>query len=110
MSKKRKRKSSEHGSGIPRGAVAADQSRQVVPGNSYYPPVKPYYVDIEFTCCDCGRREVWKARQQKWYYEVAKGSLCATAVRCRDCRNKIKDQKVLQRQQMKAPEDGADDG
>ena len=60
MSKKRERKSNDHGSGIPPGAVAADQSRQVVPGNSYYPPVKPYYVDIEFTCCDCGRREVWK--------------------------------------------------
>ena len=83
---------------LPLGAVPADKSQQV-PNNSYSPPPE-YYVDIEFICEDCGRQEVWTGEQQKWYYEVAKGSLYATAVRCRDCRNKITDQKELQRQQM----------
>lgn len=69
---------------IPRGAVAADPSQQV-PNNSYSPPPL-FYVDKEFGCVDCGRREIWSAQQQKWYYEVAKGSLYATAVRCLDCR------------------------
>lgn len=42
-------------------------------------------------------------RAMRWrvvYYEVAKGSLYATAVRCLDCRNKIKHEKELQRRQM----------
>ena len=80
--------------------MAADQSQQV-PNNSYDPPQK-YYTDIEFTCRDCGSKEVWSAQQQKWYYEVAKGSLYGTAIRCRECRDKIKKQKELQRRQMAA--------
>ena len=71
---------------IPRGAVPADPSQQV-PNNSYSPPPS-FYVDKEFVCVDCGRKEIWTAEQQKWYYEVAKGSLYATAVRCRECRRK----------------------
>jgi hypothetical protein len=70
----------------PRGAVLADTYRQV-PNNSYSSP-PAYYVDKEFTCVDCGRAEIWTAGQQKWYYEVAKGSLYATANRCRSCRRK----------------------
>ena len=71
---------------IPRAAILADPSQQV-PNNSYSPPPL-FYVDKEFVCVDCGRQEEWTAQQQKWYYEVAKGSLYATAVRCRDCRRK----------------------
>jgi len=70
--------------GIPAGAVAADLAQQV-PNNSY--SAKPlFYVDKQFACIDCGREETWTAEQQKWYYEVAKGSLYATAVHCRECR------------------------
>ena len=85
----------EKGQEIPIGAVAADQSQQG-PYDSYMPgPL--YYVDVEFTCRDCGSEEVWTAEQQKWYYEVANGSLYATAVRCRDCRNKLKDEQNARR-------------
>lgn len=69
---------------IPPGAVLANPSQQV-PNNSYSPPPL-YYEDKPFTCVVCGRQEVWTAEQQKWYYELAKGSLFATAVRCRACR------------------------
>lgn len=86
--------------GLPHGAVAADTSQQV-PINSYGSP-KKFYVDIPFKCKDCGREEVWTAEQQKWFYEVAKGSLHATAVRCRECRTRRNEQKELQRQQMVA--------
>jgi len=72
-------------------AIAANLSRQV-PNNSWGPP-KVVYVDIAFCCRDCGQEEVWTAEQQKWYYEVAKGTLYATAVRCRACRNRISDAK-----------------
>jgi hypothetical protein len=45
-----------------------------------------YYVDIPFRCVDCGKEEIWTAAQQKWWYEVAKGFIYSTAVRCRACR------------------------
>ena len=69
---------------LPEGAVIADLSQQV-PNNSYGAPVL-FYIDKPFTCIDCGKNEIWTAQQQQWYYEVAKGSLYATAVRCRSCR------------------------
>lgn len=67
----------------------ADLSKQV-PNNSYG-PVVVYYIDKPFNCIDCGKSEVWTAHQQKWYYEVAKGSLYATAIRCRNCRKRRAD-------------------
>jgi Probable zinc-ribbon domain len=63
--------------------IPADASQQA-PNNSYCPPL--FYEDIPFTCRDCGSREVWTAEQQQWWYEVAKGTIYSTAVRCRLCR------------------------
>lgn len=77
-------------SNLPAGAIPADPDRQT-PNNSYTPPPR-YYVDREFECVDCGRREIWTATQQKWYYEVAGGSLYATAVRCHACRQSAAEQ------------------
>ena len=68
--------------------IPADPSRQA-PNNSYGPPT--YYEDAEFTCVDCGRRQVWTAEQQQWWYEVAKGPVDSRAIRCRDCRNARRD-------------------
>ena len=59
-----------------------------------------FYVDKEFLCRDCGTTEVWTAKQQKWWYEIAKGDLETTAVRCHACRNKIKAEKTAQKQHM----------
>lgn len=102
MTRKRKKqamaKSLKYPRGIPDGAIAADCSRQV-PDNSYMSRIT-YYVDKHFTCIDCGSDETWTAKQQKWYYEVAKGTLYATAVRCRDCRNRVADAKARQREEM----------
>ncbi|WP_083917579.1 zinc-ribbon domain containing protein [Uliginosibacterium gangwonense] len=47
-----------------------------------------YYVDISYRCRDCGSAEIWTAKQQQWWYEVAKGRLDTCAVRCRACRQK----------------------
>lgn len=63
--------------------IPADQSQQA-PNNSYSPPT--YYEDLPFTCVDCGKEAVWTAAQQKWWYEVAKGTIYSRAVRCRPCR------------------------
>lgn len=84
MGKKKEKASS----GIPAGAIPADFTQQV-PNHSYSPP-PAYYVDRAYVCVDCGRKVIWTAIQQKWYYEVAKGSLYATAIRCLDCRKKRK--------------------
>lgn len=46
------------------------------------------YCDVPFNCMDCGKRDVWRATQQKWWYEVAKGNVWTTATRCRPCRAK----------------------
>jgi hypothetical protein len=45
-----------------------------------------FYIDKPFQCRDCGKEEIWKAADQKWYYEQAKGHIDATAIRCHDCR------------------------
>jgi len=44
------------------------------------------YLDRPFTCRKCGKREIWKAKDQKRYYEEAKGHIEAVAVECHDCR------------------------
>jgi Probable zinc-ribbon domain len=45
-----------------------------------------WYRDEPFHCVDCGKLEIWKDTQQKWWYEVAKGGVLTTATRCRTCR------------------------
>ena len=49
-------------------------------------PLPDYYIDQPFACRVCGKREIWKAQLQKWYYEEAKGHIDAVAVECHDCR------------------------
>lgn len=51
-----------------------------------YGELPDFYIDRPFTCRLCGKREIWRARDQKWYYEEAKGHIDATAVECHDCR------------------------
>ena len=80
----------------PQGSLLADTSRHA-PHNSYDPPL--YYVDTPFTCVDCGVEQVWTAEQQKWYYEVAKGSIYGRAKRCRECRTKRREQNEKDRSQ-----------
>ena len=51
-----------------------------------YGALPEYYLDKPFTCRICGKREIWKAVDQKWYYEEAKGHIDAMAVECHACR------------------------
>jgi putative zinc ribbon protein len=69
----------------PGAIIVADASRQA-PNNSY--SGRSFYQDEPFVCADCGKSEVWTARQQQWWYEVAKGSIYSTAKRCRECRKR----------------------
>ena len=63
----------------------------LAPNNSYGVPdfvSRGYYLDVPFRCMDCGAEETWTGAQQKWWYEVAKGFVYSTAIRCRACRRK----------------------
>lgn len=68
--------------------------------NSYGTPdfvARSFYLDKPFTCKDCGAKEVWRATQQKWWYETMQGDVWTTAVRCKACRKKEVARKALAR-------------
>jgi hypothetical protein len=75
------------------GNIAPVNPNALAPSNSYS-PLPLFYVDKPFTCKDCGKAEVWTATQQKWWYEVAKGNIDSTAIRCRPCRRKEQQRKA----------------
>lgn len=59
-----------------------------------YGSLPEFYIDKRFHCRDCGKEEIWKAADQKWYYEEAKGHMDATAVRCHACRKARKERRA----------------
>jgi len=65
-------------------ALLADQSK--LEHINTYGWLPEFYIDKPFRCRDCGKEEIWKAADQKWYYEETKAHMDATAVRCHDCR------------------------
>jgi hypothetical protein len=80
-------------------AMAADVDSAAVrvnrdalaPYNSYGEPdfvTRGYYIDQTFQCVRCDVAETWRATQQKWWYEVAKGPVYSTARYCTSCRRK----------------------
>lgn len=81
----------------PAGAVEANvQALQHNP-RSTYSLMPLFYVDLPFTCKDCGSHELWTAKQQKWCYEIAKGAIDSTAIRCRSCRKRERLRKATAR-------------
>ncbi len=81
--------------------VALVDKTALAPDGSYDVPQfvqRGYYMDLPFTCKDCGKPEVWSATQQKWWYEVAKGNVWTTACRCRPCRQKERARREAARQ------------
>jgi hypothetical protein len=77
-----------HGVSVPDGAIPADVGKQRL--NAIGSNARPYYQDLDFECVDCGAHEVWTAEQQRWWYEVARGPLESTAIRCKACRARRK--------------------
>ena len=51
-----------------------------------YGALPDFYLDRPFVCRRCGKTEIWKAADQKWYYEEAKGHTDARAIECHGCR------------------------
>jgi hypothetical protein len=67
---------------IPEGALPGNPDEQV--GAEGY-AAKFYYVDIDYVCRGCGRKEVWTAAQQKRYFEVQKGNIYNEPTWCHEC-------------------------
>lgn len=53
-----------------------------------------YYMDVLFQCASCQKQEVWSATRQKWWYEVAKGSVESRAKLCNSCRRAERERKA----------------
>jgi hypothetical protein len=71
------------------GGTAPCNPELLAPSNSYGRPpfvARGFYMDVLFKCQDCGKEKVWRATQQKWWYEVAKGNVETRATRCNACR------------------------
>ena len=80
---------------LPSGSAPVNEA-SLAPNNSYGAPDfvhRGYYLDMAFTCGNCGKEEIWTASQQKWWYEVAKGFAYSTAKQCRACRALVRAQK-----------------
>lgn len=56
-----------------------------------------YYEDEPFRCQDCGAPQLWTARQQKWWYEVAQGDVFTNATRCWPCRRRERERREAAR-------------
>ncbi len=77
----------ESGDEIPEHAIPIDFN-QSTKASLIMPQL--YYEDIEYSCCDCGKSEIWRAETQQHYFEVIKAKPHAQAVRCRLCQGKHK--------------------
>ncbi|MGA0839954.1 MAG: zinc-ribbon domain containing protein [Pseudomonadales bacterium] len=69
--------------------LAIEADRAALDRINTYATLPEYYIDRPFTCRCCGKREIWRAADQKWYYEVAKGDIDARAVECHACRTGV---------------------
>ncbi len=68
--------------------------------NNTYGSLPEYYHDIVFNCIECGESSLWTAKSQKWWYEVAKGSIFSKGSRCEKCRKLRRDAKAEQKKHM----------
>ena len=84
---------------LPPSAVRSNPSE--LAHNNTYSSLPLFYVDRSYICRDCGAHDVWKAKQQKWWYEVAKGHIDSRAVQCLLCRKMDQAKREDQKRHMK---------
>lgn len=75
-----------HGRHLPAGGIEPADRAQLARHNNTCDALPEFYADVVFVCRDCGEEQVWTAKQQKWWHEVALGPVGSTAVRCLPCR------------------------
>jgi hypothetical protein len=80
---------------LPTGTAPCNPG-SLAPSTSYGVPEfihRGHYMDVLFQCTTCLKQEVWSATRQKWWYEVAKGSLESRAKLCNTCRRAERERK-----------------
>ncbi len=77
--------------------VKADQSQ--LSHNNTYGNLPDFYVDIEFSCRNCGENSTWEAKDQKSYFEVSKRHIDSKPTLCSECRIVREKEKAESRQQ-----------
>jgi hypothetical protein len=88
----------KRGRTIAAATTAPCNASLLAPYNSYGVPAfveRGYYQDTPFVCAHCHVDQVWRATQQKWWYEVAKGHVETRAKLCRPCRAIERRRKLL---------------
>jgi hypothetical protein len=88
---------------LPRGAVRGDVRKQVYCTAHNMP--KYFYVDEDGECIQCGRSFVFRAEEQKYWYEILKFNFSSIPIRCVDCRRQRRSEHALREQIARAKDD-----
>jgi hypothetical protein len=80
----------------PKGGVAGDVDRQVFCPAHHVP--KYFYVDEARTCIQCAQAFVFRASEQKYWYETLKFNFSSVPVRCPACRRLRRSEHALREQ------------
>jgi hypothetical protein len=81
---------------LPRGAVRGDVARQDYCAAHHVP--KYFYVDEKKACVQCGETFLFRAAEQKYWYETLKFNFGSVAIRCPVCRRKKRTEAALREQ------------
>ena len=85
---------------LPKGAVRGSVRSQSFCRMCHVP--RYFYVDLPGTCVQCGGAFVFRAAEQKHWYESLKFHFDSVAVRCVDCRRKRRSERSLQQELSEA--------
>ena len=85
---------------LPRGAVRGDARRQVYCRSHHIP--KYFFVDEERACVQCGSSFVFRAAEQKHWYETLKFNFSSVPIRCLGCRRQRRSEHALREQIARA--------
>lgn len=88
---------------MPRGAVRGDVSKQIYCTAHHIP--KYFYVDEERTCIQCGKYFIFRASEQKYWYETLKFNFSSIPIRCLECRRERRSEHALREQIARARAD-----
>ena len=94
--KRAKQERREVSAGIEAGTIIRVDRSKVL-SRSVLPKIPDYYRDRWFTCIDCGKSDLWTAKQQKRWYEEQGGKIESIAIRCRACRQKERARREIAR-------------
>jgi hypothetical protein len=81
---------------LPKGAIRGDINKQHFCRMCHVP--RYFYMDIPITCVQCNRPFVFRAVEQKLWYETFKFHFNARATRCLQCRRQRRSEEALVRQ------------